>query len=406
MKTSTKRGSPRVKGAPRASRSKAVSAPKPAPKVTEKQVAHALAFVTEDVAPAVQDALNAAGFEVAPLRKEAIAKALAAAKSPCAVVWSDPANCLASAIKEGADIAQAIEGWRERAEDVLALVRKNRRKLTLIDADILSAPDTDPVWDVLSKRLDLPKDLLQPSSETKSPAALSLTVARLAVPQIDSLRELLEELRASGVSPLTEGVVLSNLGAAAAAFAALRSQQDDLALMAAQVGFQVEEAAESSEERGLLQSQVMLLTDEMQRLSNVETAFTAQRLAHDCDQEEMDLFREQVQIQDEEFQKVGKERASLQEQLRRLTQEVERLRAAQTALETRHREALHNKDQALAQTVQDLGEMATARNDLEAQNAKLVRDVEDLTTLLAMVYESTSWRVTAPLRGVKRLVSK
>jgi hypothetical protein len=176
--------------------------------------------------------------------------------------------------------------------------------------------------------------------------------------------------------------------------------------MAAQVGFQVEEAAESSEERGLLQSQVMLLTDEMQRLSNVETAFTAQRLAHDCDQEEMDLFREQVQIQDEEFQKVGKERASLQEQLRRLTQEVERLRAAQTALETRHREALHNKDQALAQTVQDLGEMATARNDLEAQNAKLVRDVEDLTTLLAMVYESTSWRVTAPLRGVKRLVSK
>jgi hypothetical protein len=120
----------------------------------------------------------------------------------------------------------------------------------------------------------------------------------------------------------------------------------------------------------------------------------------------MDLFREQVQIQDEEFQKVGKERASLQEQLRRLTQEVERLRAAQTALETRHREALHNKDQALAQTVQDLGEMATARNDLEAQNAKLVRDVEDLTTLLAMVYESTSWRVTAPLRGVKRLVSK
>jgi chromosome segregation ATPase len=231
-------------------------------------------------------------------------------------------------------------------------------------------------------------------------------VARLAVPQIDSLRELLEELRASGVSPLTEGVVLSNLGAAAAAFAALRSQQDDLALMAAQVGFQVEEAAESSEERGLLQSQVMLLTGEMQRLSNVETAFAAQRLAHDCDQEEMDLFREQVQIQDEEFQRVGKERASLHEQLRRLTQEVERLRAAQTALETRYREALHNKDQALAQTVQDLGEMATARNDLEAQNAKLVRDVEDLTTLLAMVYESTSWRVTAPLRGVKRLVSK
>jgi flagellar biosynthesis/type III secretory pathway chaperone len=365
-----------------------------------------LAFVTEDVAPPVQAALNAAGFDVAPLRKEAIAKALAAAKSPCALVWSDPANCLATAIKEGTDIAQAIEGWRERAEDVLALVRKNRRKLTLIDADILSAPDTDPVWDVLSKRLDLPKDLLQPSSEAKSPAALSLTVARLAVPQIDSLRELLEELRASGVSPLTEGVVLSNLGAAAAAFAALRSQQDDLALMAAQVGFQVEEAAESNEERGLLQSQVMLLTGEMQRLSGVETALTAQRLAHDCDQEEMDLFREQVQIQDKEFQKVGKERTSLQEQLRRLTQEIERLRAAQTALETRHRAALRDKDQALAKSVQDLGDMATARNDLEAQNAKLVRDVEDLTTLLAMVYESTSWRVTAPLRGVKRLVSK
>ncbi|MBC7238382.1 MAG: hypothetical protein H5T69_21285, partial [Chloroflexi bacterium] len=88
---------------------------------------HALAFVTEDVAPPVQAALNAAGFEVAPLRKEAIAKALAAAKSPCAVVWSDPANCLATAIKEGTDIAQAIEGWRERADDVLALMARAGR---------------------------------------------------------------------------------------------------------------------------------------------------------------------------------------------------------------------------------------------------------------------------------------
>ncbi|MGK8236173.1 hypothetical protein ACLGGT_18705 [Roseovarius sp. MS2] len=406
MKTSAKRASLRVKSAPRATRSKAVSALKPAPKVTEERLTSALAFVTADVTPSVKDALDAAGFEVVPLQKQAIAKALDAAKAPCALVWSDPANCIASAIKEGTDIAQAIEGWRERAEDVLELVRKNRRKLTLIDADMLAAPDNDPAWDALSKRLDLPRDLLRPSSEAKSTAALSLTVARLAVPQIDSLRELLEELRASGVSYLTEDVGLSNLGAAAAYFAALRSQQDDLTLMAAQVGFQIEEAQESSDERDLLQSQVTFLTREMQRLSEVESAFAAQRLAHDRDQEELDLFREQVQLQDKEFQKVCNEHASLQEQLRRLTQEVERLKAAQTALETRHSEALRVKDRALTKSVQDLRELTAARDDLEAQNTKLVRDVEELTTLLAMVYESTSWRVTAPLRGVKRLVSR
>lgn len=406
MKTSTKRGSARAKGAPRASRSKAVSAQKTAPKVVEEREVHALAFVTEDVAPSVKDALDAAGFEVAPLREEAIAKALAAANPRCALVWSDPANCLARAIKEGSDIAQAIEGWRERAEDVLALVRKNRRKLTLIDADILTAPENDAVWDVLSQRLNLPKDLIRPSSEARNPVALSLTVARLAVPQIDSLREPLEELRASGVSPLTEGVVLSNLGAAVAAFAALRSQQDDLALMAALVGFQAEEAEKSNEEGDLLQHQVMLLTGAMQRLSDVETALTAQRQLNDSDQKEMNLLREQVRLQDQEIQKVDKERATLQEQLRRLSQEVERLKSAQTELETRHRAALHDRNQVLARTAQDLGDMATERNDLRAQNAKLVRDVEALTTSLAMVYESTSWRVTAPFRGVRRLVSK
>ena len=88
----------------------------------------------------------------------------------------------------------------------------------------------------------------------------------------------------------------------------------------------------------------------------------------------MALLREQIQIQIAEAHRAEETIASLRDQLNRLTEDNLRLTATQT--------------------------------ELEAQNAKLRRDVEGLTTMLSMVYASTSWRVTAPLRGVKRLVSK
>ena len=113
-----------------------------------------------------------------------------------------------------------------------------------------------------------------------------------------------------------------------------------------------------------------------------------------------------MQLQLREALRASEESTALREQLNRLTQDMTRLRTAQTALESRHVQALRDKDQALAQAAQDLGNAMTLRAELEAQNAKLGHDVDGLTTMLAMVYESTSWRVTAPLRGVRRLVSK
>lgn len=311
MKSSTKRASPHGQSAQREAQPHAVSALN----ATEYRMPHTLMFVMADVAPSRREALQAAGFDVVPMRHDAVATAIASADMPCALMWSDPANCLATAIEEGTAIAQVIEGWRERAQEVLALMRKNRRKITLVDVDILTVPDTDPAWEVLRNRLDLPTGLVMTPPWVQAPTGLSQTVARLAVPQIDSLRDLLEELRASGVSPLNEGLAIDSLEAAAAAFEDLRSSRNELALL-----------------------------------------------------------REQVQIQVREAQRAEETSEALREQHGSLTQDVERLTAAQSAL--------------------------------EAQNAKLARDVEDLTTMLSLVYESTSWRVTAPLRGVKRLVSK
>ena len=400
MKSSTNRASPHDKSAQGGAPSGAMSAPQ----VATRRVPHALIFVMQDVTPAFQEALHAAGFDVAPLDKMAVSQAIASDELPCALMWSDPTHCLARAIEEGTSIAEAIEGWRARAEEILTLLRKNRRHITLVESDLLTASNTDPAWEVLRKRLSIPKDVVL--SQPGAQSALSRSVARLAVPQIESLREVLEELRASGISPANEGSALATLEAAAAVFEDLRASQDELALLGAQVRLQVEEAEESSEERGLLQSQVMLVTQEMQRLTAVETAFEAQKLERDDDQEELALLREQVQLQLREAHRASEESAALREQLNRLTQDSKRLRTAQTALESRHVQALRDKDQALAQAAQDLGHAMTLRAELEAQNAKLGHDVEGLTTMLAMVYESTSWRVTAPLRSVRRLVSK
>lgn len=309
MKSSTERASPDGHSAQNRARSRAVSASRAA----EHRVPHALMFVMADVAPACKEALQAAGFDVMPFRSDAVADAIASVEAPCAVMWSDPTNCLASAIEEGTAIPEAIEGWRARADEILTLLRKNRRNITLVESDLLTASHADPAWEVLRKRLDIPQHVVL--SQPGPQSALSRAIARLAVPQIDSLRDLLEELRASGVSPLTEENTSATLAAAAEAFEGPRSSQDEMALL-----------------------------------------------------------REQVQIQIAEAHRAEETIASLRDQLNRLTEDNLRLTATQT--------------------------------ELEAQNAKLMRDVEGLTTMLSMVYASTSWRVTAPLRGVKRLVSK
>lgn len=422
-------------------------------------------FLTSDVPQTLSAALHSCGFDVAPVDQDAVAQASGSGDLPCAVVWSDPARCLAVAIAEGGSLSDAVEGWQRRAEDVLAMFRRNRRGLTLVDAATFSAPATDPAWDVLGTRLKLSQRIEVKDSGSNAPELLALTLARLAVPQIESLRDLLEELRASSASPSSEGFAVSSLSAVADAYADQISRQEEMSLMKSQLALQLEEAErtseegsllqsqvtllarelqrlteietafeaqtrarendqkelgrlraqaeveaeqakQASEERALLQSQVTFLTREMQRLTEIEAAFEAQTRTHEDDQEELGLLRAQVELQLEEARRADRESAALRAETDRLTRDVARLMAAQTTQEKLHEQTLSAKSQELTQTTRDLGEAMKTCNELAAHTEKLGRDVEGLTTNLAMVYESTSWRVTAPLRGVKSLFSK
>lgn len=316
-------------------------------KVVTDIAPYARLFLTGNIEISNKEELNAGGFEILSFESDTTSKALSSSSLPCAIVWSDPTDRLAVAIEEGTDLDAALKDWRNRITEVLTFFRKNRRAITLVEASILTAPDTDPAWEVLSSRLNAPKAAFLEFRRTEVSSSLSQMLAHLAIAQMDDLRDLLEELRASGVSPLRDEFSLSYLNPAACEYAQLKMRDEELALMRAQVELQVDETNRAAEERGLLRDQVRLLT-----------------------------------------------------------QDVERLRASKAQMEARHLEALREKDQVLAQTMRDLEYGETVRNELTAQNSKLMRDVEDLTTRLAMVYESTSWRVTTPLRGVKGLLSK
>ena len=127
---------------------------------------------------------------------DALAAALEAGK-PCAAIWHDPSDMLAEALASGQPPGPVLETWQETAGALLALFRRNRRRLVLLSEAALASDDPETRAQ-LHDRLGLSGGPGLPAARTTG-EDLPRLLAWLAVPQLDQLRPLLSELEASSI---------------------------------------------------------------------------------------------------------------------------------------------------------------------------------------------------------------
>lgn len=116
----------------------------------------------------------------------------------CVVVWPDPDVAIAAALRDQSAPSVAAAKWCSAAQDLLTLFTRNRRKLLLVAASLITRADPADL-DRLAARLPL-MDLLIPPAAV--PDDLPALLARLAAAHLSDMRPLWEELQACSLAPL------------------------------------------------------------------------------------------------------------------------------------------------------------------------------------------------------------
>lgn len=216
----------------------------------------------------------ACGLAVQPYDAAVLGAALAQGQV-CVVVWSDPADAIAHAMRANIAPSVAAAAWCCDGQDLLRLFTRNRRKLLLVAARLITQADPADLAR-LGARLHLPFALTPPaSSRTDLPAML----ARITAASLTDLRSVWDELQASSLAPLEQSHSSADLDPVAQALAdqqhAAQRRIDDLT--------------------SLLQAGVLAHAAELQQTRlDLKAEQAALLLDHDRTRTELDLVRTQL----------------------------------------------------------------------------------------------------------------
>jgi len=313
---------------------------------------HSRIFITRDVPAGIGARLTREGLTVMPFQSTELHAALAEG-GRCAILWADPAAPLAAALEQGGDPVDAIGSWLIEAQSILTTFRRNRRRLTLIEAQALTGELAEPERALLRDRLacpDLPLPLgvgagtnrLQGPDPQAAPS-LAAMVAAVVVPRVAEIQDCLSELQSSGISPLQSELPVAALAMMATSFSGWQAQ-----------------AAGPTEELELLRAEMARLQRD---LANKDTSLS-EAIA-------------KGQTRDKTVIQAAAEMAAERE-----------ARTRELAL-LRDQIALQQKE--FDSTLAKLQTETVARRRAESQ-----RD---------LVLSSTSWRVTRPIRAIRTMIS-
>lgn len=299
------------------------------------------------------------------------------------MVYDDPVAVLAEAMQKGDSPSAVLEEWAARANVALALMRANRNKLVLVERSrLLVAPKAMR----LMLREMFPERHLPTSVRFRMKAATPLLygMGMLFFRQNQPLQRVLSELRASSSRP--EGIA--------------ESEAPDLVKALAQF-HELTGAKKNADgkERGLASALAQLseVQSELQALdSKVSAQIAKEKAVEDMREQQAEALRlqqEQTAQLQAALENYERERQEQKESLQLRQNQIVQLQAT---VEAYYREAenlrglLTEKDRALDER----------ERQMEQERAAHHAACEELRRL----YDSKSWRVTEPLRGIRRVV--
>lgn len=347
-----------------------------------------LAF--QDVPGRVVQALLDDGVLVSRVEPEQLTHMLGEDDRSLLLIWDLPLEALAADLQRGADGGEALREWLARHRELLVLFKRHRRRLKLIDGRLFSQMANAQEQYRIASLLGLPELPVPQPDNVDGGDQLIRMLAQLALPRVSSLRDCLEELEASSFTFASDTLALTWFAPAATAF---QQRESEIALLYDQVGLQLAEAQHALTQQTRQSTRVIealkaqLAAAEKARNDIEHTSQATEVEFNDRVSSltnEMELLRDQIDIQLSEAARKEEEKLRLEDARNRVAYESER--ALARALADRRAEAIERKS------------LLDALNDLEARNATLEEERNILAQRLDEVFASRSWRITKPLR--------
>ncbi|PQO22123.1 hypothetical protein C2I36_14725 [Rhodobacteraceae bacterium WD3A24] len=391
---------------------------------------------------AVQAVAEGAAPPITVVRCESVEAALALdGAAPVLVPVRAPLDHLQRALQAGAAPEAALDAWREGCEALLRVCRKARRRVVMVDAGMLaSRPET--VAEALGARLGVhlgPAETVQMGHGSEVSHVHAAIAATLLANDSRAL-ELADEFEAMLLGPVTPRTLgRDGISAAAREAAALAEESDLLRENLQQMHADAERLLGEKTE---LEANLEALRQERDRASG-ELSEARQKLdAADAARAGLEARLEEQRASAEdasrkaaqEVSSLTEERDLLRENLQQMLGETERLLGEKTELEGRveslnselgDRHLLKAQLDAVGRQLEEAREVqrlresvlgaeilqmaAQARQEraaLAEERDRLTADLQAARDEIMRLRESTSWKVTAPLRAARQGLSR
>lgn len=339
---------------------------------------------------------------------------------PVLVVVAAPEQTLAADLAECADATQAVARWTARQRDLLALQRRNRRRLTFVDATLLTR-DGDDDWSVLARRLG--GEAVEPGTPlTLAPPDAAQATFRLAAIALSlcnaEAASVIAELDAATLGRARGDATRSVL----AAVEDWHNQRDEQGVLPEGLGTQPDTgnqaiaggaderrvAASPAESQSLQKDDLALQLEAMEVKSRQHAQeIAAMRESHEAAMR--DALRAAAQArQMAQIEKTAREgQAKLARDTMSRRDAVLGAQLLTEALSTSQLQAglsrlehdLEGARTELEQVQGALSQVTEARDRLNKQTETQTATIDALSQELDRVYGSVSWRVTGPLRA-------
>ncbi len=303
-----------------------------------------------------------------------------------------PVTSMGRMMAAGMSPDKALAVWSEQAAALLALHRSSRRRVHLVE---IRAALQDPA--ILPVRpVSMPSP---PSDDSDGPDPVFLVLAQHCLERDGRAQALAAEMAAAMAGSDMDGI---DLETAFSAYRTTRKRADR----------SERETARLEQEIRLLKAQNRAAQEEMEALSHSRIKL---RSDWEAAQREVELLQKQISAMREELALLEREREQLHQRLFQLDQGMESQEQQIAKLEgerDRLKRRLAGKDGVLTAAErqiealrQELDGMFRVNAQLRERKAALAHRSDMLETQIRDMENSRSWRLTAPLRRIRRLLS-
>lgn len=348
------------------------------------------------------------------------------------LLYLSPAETLCRAMAAQTPPSGALAAWRSRAEDILALNRRDRRRVRLLE---IGAGRANP--DMFRRHFDLPQ--AEMSALPPQDQVLGL-MADQVIGGDPQARRIQGELEAASLDCTGGEQAAESPDAAFFAYqhvcqaqqkaevlqAQARLTQKELSALAAQketletaVATAEQDRQKAQKDVDLLKSQNRAVQEELEVASrhklDLESGLEAAQQDRRKAQREADLLQAQVRLMKQEMDTLSADRERLEQRLAQMSQGLESHQAQIAALSDerdRLSRRVEEKEHSLAAAAAGLRDAETQRDYLTtrldgalAERDSARRDAQAKDAEIQNILTSKSFRLTGPLRRLRSLFS-